>query len=146
MPDRHSIRLRKYDYSQARAYFITICTELKKPYFGKVIYDAVSLSDIGEIVRDCWCEIPAHYPHTAIEDYVIMPNHIHGIIRIIEQTDETVEQFGKANTGSIPAIIRAFKSITTKRKNVLVNTVSGSLWQRNYWERIIRNDTEYYNI
>ena len=75
-----------------------------------------------------------------------MPNHIHGIIRIIKQTDETVEQFGKANTGSIPAIVRAFKSVTTKRKNVLVNAVGDSLWQRNYWERIIRNDTEYYNI
>ena len=79
---RHSIRLPGYDYSQNGFYFLTICTRNRECLFGQIRNGMMFLSEIGEIVDLCWQEIPCHFPHVVVREYVIMPNHIHGIIEI----------------------------------------------------------------
>ena len=80
---RRSIRLRGYDYSRAGAYFITICTQHRKRLFGDIVADAMILNDAGRMIQTVWDEIPLHYVGTDIDEFVIMPNHIHGIIIIV---------------------------------------------------------------
>ncbi len=79
---RRSIRLREYDYSQPGAYFITICTQNRTCLFGNVVDGKMVLNDAGEFARKCWMEIPNHFPRVTLDEFVIMPNHIHGIIII----------------------------------------------------------------
>ena len=83
--DRHhrrSIRLKGYDYTQAGAYFVTICTHERKCLFGDIVDGNMILNDAGRFAEKCWTEIPAHFPHVALDEFVIMPNHIHGILCI----------------------------------------------------------------
>jgi putative transposase len=77
-----SIRYPDYDYSSPGKYFITICTKNKIPYFGKILNGRMILSETGIIVNDYWMAIPSHYPHITLDEYIIMPDHIHGIIII----------------------------------------------------------------
>ena len=79
---RHSIRLKNYDYSRAGLYFVTICVHDRLYLLGKIINYKMKLNDAGEIAKKCWLEIPDHYPNVVLHEYVIMPNHIHGIIEI----------------------------------------------------------------
>ena len=79
---RRSIRLQGYDYSQNGFYFLTICTQNKEWYFGEVKNHKMILSEIGRVVEICWNDIPNHFPQIILHEYVIMPNHIHGIIEI----------------------------------------------------------------
>jgi hypothetical protein len=81
---RRSIRLKEYDYSTPGAYFVTVVTHGYKCIFGKIINKEMHMNDLGMIVQDCWINIPEHFINVEIEPYVIMPNHIHGIITIRE--------------------------------------------------------------
>ena len=94
---RRSIRLEGYDYSQAGAYFVTICIQNKENSLGKIIDGEVVLSEIGKISEKCWNEIPIHYPCVQLDKYVIMPNHIHGVIKIIDGDDNIA---GVENVGA----------------------------------------------
>lgn len=81
---RHSIRLKGYDYSRPGAYFVTICVQEKdRPLFGDVIDGKMQLSHMGKIVWKCWNQLPRHYPNIKLDEFVVMPNHVHGIIWII---------------------------------------------------------------
>ena len=82
-PDKHhrrSIRLKGYDYSQAGAYFVTICTQDRECLFGDIVDGEMRLNDAGHMVRDVWHKIPEHFPYADIDEFVVMPNHFHGII------------------------------------------------------------------
>ncbi len=79
---RRSIRLRGYDYTQAGAYYITIVTSNRESFFGNVVNGEMLLNEIGTLARDCWLAIPAHHSHTDVDEFVIMPNHVHGVIVI----------------------------------------------------------------
>jgi hypothetical protein len=81
--DRRSIRLQGYDYSQAGAYFVTICAQNRECLFGDIADGEMRLNDAGQMVQTVWDEIPAHYPGIDIDAFVVMPNHIHGIIVIV---------------------------------------------------------------
>lgn len=186
---RKSIRLRGYDYSQAGLYFITICLQDRKCLFGEILIGAnhnspqnnspqMKLSDIGKIANACWLEIPEHFPNVVLHDYVVMPNHIHGIVEIVA-TDlvgakyfspqierqitnmampktPTQEIDNNRNAGAkyisplrspsktIGSIVRGFKIGVTKW--VRVHTKIDKLWQRNYWDSIIRDETTYWRI
>lgn len=144
---RKSIRLSGYDYSQQGAYYITIVTNKRKCVFGEIIRGEIQLSKIGSIVDNVWLSIPEHFPHVTAEVYQIMPNHIHGIIVIVGARHavplQGIENFGKPVRGSIPTIVRSFKSEVTRRVNVLRNTPGEILWQRNYYEHVIRDEKEY---
>ena len=112
----------------------------------------------GKIVKEVWQSIPDHFPHVTVDHFVIMPNHIHGIINIVGARPvfdastrcavplPIIEQFGKPVARSIPTIIRSFKSEVTRQVNLLQHTPGAKLWQRNYYEHVIRNEEEYETI
>jgi len=161
-PQRKSIRLKNYDYRLAGAYFVTICTQDRACLFGGIINGAMAANDAGCMIEIVWNEIPDHYPGIDIDAFQIMPNHMHGIIIVgagpracpdgdWQTCDATGQAQGPAPTGinnlSLPDVVHRFKTMTTKRyaDGVKQNgwlRFKGRLWQRNYYEHIIRNDND----
>ena len=148
---RRSIRLPDYDYSQSGAYFVTICSYCRKHRFGEVIDGEVALSVDGRIVREEWFNTADIRKNvTLLEDeFVIMPNHIHGIIHLEHivgahrrRAPTSMEQFGKPVAGSLSTIIRAYKSKVTRRINIKRGIKGESVWQRGYIERIVRDEKD----
>ena len=143
---RKSIRLKGYDYSQTGAYFVTICAHNREILFGMVGNDKSQLNKFGQIVETEWLITAQIRENIELDEYAIMPNHFHGILLITDNgmgtalRAHTIEQFGKPVSGSLPTIIRSFKSTVTKQINQLRNTPGSSVWQRNYYEHIIRNE------
>lgn len=154
-----SIRLPGYDYSQPGAYFITIVTHNRQCLFGNIIDNEMMLNEFGVLVKNEWLKTGIIRPNIVIDAFVVMPNHLHGILIITDNDDgysrgdtlqrvstKTIEQFGKPTKNSIPTIVRLFKSTTTKQINQLHQTPMQPLWQRNYYEHIIRNEVELNRI
>lgn len=151
---RRSIRLQGYDYSKAGLYFITLCCHNRRCIFGKIVVakddpsTKMKLNDGGIIADRCWVEIPNHFPNAILHEYVIMPNHVHGIIELKNVGAENLQprrnEFQKMIPRSIASIVKGFKIGVTKwfRNNTDIHTV----WQRNYYEHIIRDDRAYRNI
>ncbi|MEE9165661.1 MAG: transposase [Nitrospinota bacterium] len=141
-PDSHhrrSIRLKGYDYSGHGAYFITICTHDKKCLFGDIVHGQMKFNQYGEIVKIEWLKTFEMRKNLALDEYMIMPNHFHGIINITDNESDgrgtlqrapTFEQFAKPVSNSIPTIIRLFKSTITKQINELRNTPGTKIWQQ----------------
>lgn len=150
--NRKSIRLPKHDYTQEGAYYVTLVTHNRKCLFAHVIQGQVHLTLLGVVVDDVWQSIPAHFPHVSLGAFVIMPNHIHGILmiddplRVQHTVRQNIEQFGKPVMGSIPTIIRSVKSEATRRVNLIQGTPGEKLWQRNYFEHIIRDEKDHQAI
>ena len=154
-PERHhrrSIRLKGYDYTQPGAYFVTICTYDRRCLFGRIVDGAMRLNLFGKIVRDEWFKTSqvrqnvVLYPH----EFVVMPNHIHGIIRIVGNLVGAQRRCAptcriNVTPGSLGAIVRAFKS-AARRINQIRNTLGQPVWQRDYYEHIIRNEDELNRI
>ncbi|MDR0799264.1 MAG: transposase [Dysgonamonadaceae bacterium] len=100
---RRSIRLRDYDYSQAGLYFVTICVQKHECMFGKITDGEMILNEYGKTANDCWLDIPQHYPNVVLHEFVVMPNHVHGIIEIITNDDGTgvgAKNFSPCNNNS----------------------------------------------
>lgn len=143
---RRSIRLKGYDYSQSGAYFITLVTYRRECLFGNIVDGEMRLSSMGRIADEHWRAIPEHFPQMELGAYVIMPNHVHGVI-VIQSVGATHWFAPTANgpkRGSIGAIIGAYKMSVTRRIQKELN--STGIWQRNYYEHIIRNDEEHNRI
>lgn len=148
---RRSIRLPGYDYTSAGAYFITLCTHDRACMFGKIVNGEMQLNALGEIVRAEWELTGRLRPEIELGPYVMMPNHFHAIVWLIDRTGTarrapSVEQFGKPVAGSIPTIVRAFKSAMTRQINAFRGTPGAPVWQRNYYEHIIRDESSYQTI
>ena len=149
---RRSIRLTGYNYSQAGAYFVTICAHQRLCLFGDVVAGEMRLSDRGQVVADIWGKIPEHHPHVKLDAFVVMPNHVHGILHIVRRgtacraPTDRIERFGQPVPGSIPTIVRSFKSAVTKRINEIKGTSGQLLWQRNYYEHVIRTQDDLDDI
>lgn len=151
---RRSIRLKDYDYSQAGAYFITICAHNRACIFGDIQEGEIKLNQYGEIVNIEWLKTSNMRTNLVLDAYIIMPNHIHGIISISDfdrhrgtlQRAPTFEHFGKPVSNSIPTIIRLFKSSVTKQINALRRAPGLPVWQRNYYEHVIRNEDDLSEI
>lgn len=171
---RRSIRLKGYEYSQAGAYFITICLQDRACLFGKIAYDEMILNDYGKIANDEWEKLPQRFPNFELDVFQIMPNHMHGIVVLIEpvgagftpaQNNNNRATARVAPTKTVGDIVGAYKSLVAneclkifklnwKMKNpVGVNRAGaspaptmGKLWQRNYYEHIIRNEQSYQTI
>ena len=151
---RRSIRLKGYDYSQAGGYYVTIVTFRRECIFGEVTDGEMRINAMGRIVQECWDEIPVHFPKTEVDIFGIMPNHFHGILFIYGDvgrgtiyrapTNQQIEKFGKPTIGSLPTIIRTFKASVTRRAGRELGL--GNIWQRNYYEHIIRNQADYERI
>lgn len=151
---RHSIRLKDYDYSQAGAYFVTICAWNRECAFGEIIDGEMQLNEWGEVVALCWDEIPIHFPNVELDAFVIMPNHVHGIIIIPDSVEarhaSPLQQKTEIPRGikrkSLGAIVGSFKSATTKRINQIRSNPGAPVWQRNYYEHIIRDEEDLHDI
>lgn len=155
---RRSIRLKEYDYRRAGAYFITICSWNNECLFGSISDGKIQLNEYGQIVNVEWLQTGVVRPNVKLDTFIVMPNHIHGII-ILNEDARTIQPVvgsprrvaptGRPNgpvSGSIGAIVGQYKSIVTKRINKMRNTTGFNIWQRNYYEHIIRNENELNRI
>ena len=130
---------------------MTVVTQRHKCIFGKIIETEMYMNDLGKIAQKCWLEIPNHFPDIEVEPFVVMPNHIHGIITIFEDDRRgtiyrapTLEKFGQPVVGSIPTIMRTYKGAVSRLSRRELGMVN--IWQRNYYEHIVRNQTELADI
>ncbi len=150
MHHRRSIRLKGYNYSQYGAYFVTICTQNKKCLFGDIRNGEIVLNDAGKIAREEWIRTGEIRKNVKLDKYTVMPSHLHGIIFIVDDccrdTARRAPTFGKSIPGSLSTIVGAFKSAVSKNINKLRNTSGSSIWQRNFYEHIIRNEKELNRI
>jgi REP element-mobilizing transposase RayT len=181
--NRHSIRLPEYDYTQPGAYYLTILTHKKEHLFGEVVGGVVNLSPVGEIVHEQWLKIPTNFSNVALDAYVIMPNHVHGIVVITGNTVHTGKgkafspDFAKSGenalpirlgsttspshtqseapttpprlgsqSGSLPAIVQNFKSVSSRKINKLLKSPGSTIWHRNYYEHVIRDEADFERI
>ena len=175
-PQRKIMRLKNYDYSQAGLYFITICCKYREHLFGIIENGEMILNEFGKIAYDTWAETPQIRDNCQLHEFIIMPNHIHGIIEIIFQKASSNE-IGKFKSPSetIGSIIRGFKIATIKRIREKIEEIENikkirtgelqfapaefaptiiekiklldfKIWQRNYYDNIIRDQRAYNNI
>jgi putative transposase len=179
MPDdanhRQTTRLENFDYSTPGAYFVTICANGRSYLFGEILEDEMKLNAAGEMVKRKWLEMPASFDHLEIDEFVVMPNHIHLIVAlgVSQEGDHRDRPYGDANRrgdlydrpadetipgfvreyqhpkgtadGSLGRIIQLFKTVTTHEYIRGVHDLSWPpfekrLWQRNYFERVIRDE------
>jgi REP element-mobilizing transposase RayT len=169
-PRRRSIRLRAYDYTQPGAYFVTICTHRYEAIFGRIMGTEMELSAYGRIVAEEWTRTGDLRANVHLDTYVVMPNHMHGIIWLVNTMEETGladedtvdvfstacpwasqrahdgEQFAAPVAGSVPTVVRAFKSAVTRRINQLRGTPGHPVWHRSYYEHVIRDDDDLARI
>ncbi|KIH75474.1 REP element-mobilizing transposase RayT [Geoalkalibacter ferrihydriticus] len=172
--NRQSIRLRDFDYGDAGAYFVTVCAWRRECLFGDVVDGDVRLNELGVLVRDEWLRTPEVRPNVVLDEFVVMPNHFHAILWITDPVGArravpgfdpavpgpnpapqnqgtarrapTVEKFGRPVAGSLATIVRSFKSAATKRINALRNNAGCPVWQRNYYEHVIRGDRDLHAV
>ncbi|NOX25421.1 MAG: transposase [Deltaproteobacteria bacterium] len=142
--NRRVIRLPGYDYSNAGAYFVTICTWDKECWFGKIIDGEMVLNKAGIMVENVWNDLLNHYSHMQLDQSTIMPNHFHGIIMLHD--DVTPAPAASPKRHGLPEIIRGFKTFAARRINEMRHTQGTKLWQRNYYEHIVRNENELHDI
>jgi REP element-mobilizing transposase RayT len=150
---RRSIRLQGSNYSQPGAYFITICTYQKRSIFGEISNSTVHLNIEGEIARYEWWQTEVLRVGVCLDQFVIMPNHFHAILFLHRKAvgarrrhAPTRDRFGAPVAGSLATIVRSDKSIVTRRINTLKGTKESSVWQRNYYDHIIRYEQELNRI
>ena len=174
--NRQSIRLRDFDYGDAGAYFVTMCSWRRECLFGDVVDGAVRLNELGMVVRDFWTAVPQHFPHVELDEFVIMPNHVHVLFWIVDENPPVgathasplvvhpKRLINKSTNGekqgdacvaptrpgpkrrSVGAVVGSFKSAATKRINALRNNAGCPVWQRNYYEHVIRGDRDLHAI
>ncbi len=162
-PRRHSLRLPEYDYSQEGEYFVTICTQNKICYFGEIESGQMHLNRVGLIIDKWWQELNHAFSPVQIDQYIIMPNHFHGIITIVGGDLCVTPLWGgetapDGHTGpslqrraSLPGIIQWFKTMTTNEyiKGVKYKgwiPIDRRLWQRGFYDHIIRNVDDLHKI
>ena len=144
-PNRKHTRLQEYDYSNSAYYYVTICTQGKRKTFGNIIDFSMKLNQFGKIVKQCWCDLPKHYSNCEIDYYVIMPDHFHGILIIDNSREGSMTLPGTKRHG-LSEIIRAFKSFSAKKINESLNKEKVFHWQKSFYDRIIRNEKELFQI
>ena len=167
---RRSIRLQGYDYTQNGAYFVTICAHERRHLFGNVVDGNMRVNDWGVFVRSCWDEIPAHHPYIELDAFVVMPNHMHGVIVIAGDNGVMIDttgddrrgmidttgddrrgmiyhaptdikrEFSKPIAHSLSSIVGTFKAAVTRHIKRQPNAPDHPIWQRNYYEHIIRSE------
>ena len=139
--NRHSIRLKNFDYSQPGFYFVTICVQNRQCLFGDIKNGELKLNDVGKMIKKCWEQMTILFPVLSINEFVVMPDHFHAIVDISLNSDQVL----------LSRIIGSFKSITTNEYIHGVNDgtwmpFDKRLWQRNYYEHIIRDIFDYNRI
>ena len=158
-----SNRLKEFDYTYSMWYYITICTKDKKKWFGDFVSNNFELNNIGKIVKSYWLEIPQHFQNVEVDNYVIMPNHLHGIILLnnsqnnqqkkpesrdviynVSTTKNNYFSNISPDKNSLSVVIRSFKAAV--KRWCTKNNFNDFFWQTNYYDHIIRNDKDLYRI
>jgi putative transposase len=147
--ENKQIRLKNWDYSSSGVYYITICCADKQPFFGKIKDGSVQFSEIGEVAKNFWVEIPNHFKHVELDAFIIMPDHLHGILILmntIENRDRPFQknEFSKPVKNSLSVIINQYKSSVKRWCNK-----NGHLrfeWQSRFYDHIIRDDQSFDEI
>ena len=144
--NRRSIRLPEYDYSQPGVYHVTICVTHRESRLGRVKDCEMILNDLGRIAHDGWGWLAETFPVVVVVVFCVMPNHVHALIRIrsIDECGRGVLQNAPTvRTKPLGRLAGSYKTHTTVDINNFLNTPGDKFWQRNYYERIIRNEREY---
>lgn len=153
---RRSIRLKNYDYSRAGLYFVTVCTQDKVNLFGSITDGEMNLNDAGQVVREEWEKSEKIRKEIKLHEYIIMPNHFHAIVEIVGANGRSPVQLSSPVQSRLPmphmqakslgSLIAGFKSSTSKKINIIRKKPRFLVWQRNYWEHIVRNNDEFARI
>jgi len=169
LKNRRSIRLKDYNYSQPGAYFVTMVAQNRKRLFGRIENGEIILNEFGKIVERAWMDLTSHYSNVKLDSHIIMPDHFHGIIVIFDPVEALMQfmnyinalncsnnenrsrEFDLSNVKyrrkmTLPLIIGRFKMVSAKRINLLRGTTGVRVWQRDYYERVIRNENELNRI
>lgn len=169
--NRRSIRWKRYDYTSAGFYYLTLCAEGRECIFGEVRDATVVHSEAGDLVRSCWEQIPAHFPRVELDTWILMPNHLHGLLLLHPEgvgaqhaapsrTSPSPPRFVNSGTfrprsapprvkvepGSFSAIVRSFKSASSLAVNRLRQVTGVSIWQRNLHDHVVRDEVELERI
>jgi putative transposase len=167
-PDKHhrrTIRLKGYNYSLAGAYFITICSYHRECLFGAIVDGEMQLNEFGTIVADTYLWLTSQYSYVDSDSWVVMPNHLHGILMLMDDISPNNPRRGGSRTAptqgvpttdnsfrndtkrkSLGRLIGAFKTVSTKQINLIRDTPGITVWQRNYYEHIIRSEESMHHI
>ena len=152
---RQSLRLKGFDYSQPRNYFVTICTHKKRHILGAIEGARMVLSPAGKAVLATWLNLPRRFAMVAAREFVIMPNHVHAILGFLRPlaaasrgAASSAPTAGKPTVlnPTLGSVIRAFKSLSAMEVNRVLGRTGEAVWQRNYYEHIVRNADEYERI
>jgi REP element-mobilizing transposase RayT len=148
------------NHCQPGSYFVTICTRDRECLFGHMVNGEMRLNEAGHAAQQCWMDIPDHFPQVVLDEAIIMPNHIHGIIVIHRRGEASAipphvseeqprsdasplqQRPNGTQPGSLSAIVQNFKSISTRKMNATRGILGTPVWQRNYYEHVVRNDEE----
>ncbi len=168
MHNRKTIRLKEYDYSQNGAYYVTMCTQNERCMFGTIKNGKIVLNDAGRAVENNWQELPQRFLNIKLDEFIVMPNHLHGIIHIVggnvihgvgagfprpdigilsrnapENNPALIIDEGRGNRApTLGQILAYYKYGTAKQINAIRNTAGARFWQRNYYEHIIRDEKD----
>ncbi len=139
-----SLRLKDYDYSQGGAYFVTICTKDRQNLFGHISGESMINNSAGQMVEKSWYDLPNHY-RCELGEFIVMPNHVHGVIIILDKEQNNSKNpvgagLKPAPTVGLPEIVRALKTFSARRINEQQRSPGRSIWQRGYYDHIIRDE------
>ncbi len=165
---RQPLRFRGYDYSLPGFYFVTVCTQNKACLFGDIVEGGVHLTEAGHVAVETWRQLPHRFSAVALDEYVVMPNHVHGIIQIVPPELDWAQRVAPLWSSPAPGagilrrtakqaaplqpvealsdVMRAFKSTSAILINRLLKRPQRQVWQRNYYEHVIRNENELTKI
>jgi REP element-mobilizing transposase RayT len=147
---RRSIRLKGFDYAQPGAYFVTVCAWRRNALFGRIAGGRARLNALGRIVAEEWVRTERVRPEVSVDAFVVMPDHVHGIIVITERNPRARDGRDQTRSGpgpgSLGAIVGQFKTAAARRINALRQTPGQPVWQRGFYERIVRDPAALDNI
>jgi REP element-mobilizing transposase RayT len=140
---RNSMRHVNHDYTAPGAYFVTICVQDRRPLFGRVVQGTMYLSALGAIAHHCWPAVTRHHKHVQLDTYIVMPNHVHVLLLLLappnKQSRPQRRQFARPVAGSISTLVGTYKAEVTRRARRAGLAPPGKLWQRNFWDSIVRD-------
>ena len=161
-PSRRSPRKPGYDYAAPGVYFVTLCTSQRKRIFGEIQDDRVNLSPLGQVADHYWRQLPSYFDHLALDEWIVMPNHVHAVVWLLHRNCTTGAELTTASRdrqnqddfrsstyvapGSLSAIIGTFKSLVTRRANRMRYTLGITLWQGRYYDNIVRSEEALHRI
>ena len=138
---RRLLRLKNFDYSSPGAYFVTLCSYHREHLFGQVVNEEMKLNETGDMVKSVWYDLPKHYSNIELDQFVIMPNHVHGIIAFCDSVGAGLKPAPTTpQNHGLSEVVRALKTFSSRNINLFLKTPNRPIWQRGYYEHVIRDE------